>query len=155
MNSEPDTTLIVGDDDQQPVGVHETGAHKVQTNKGPQNVIKSAVKQAGAALKATVLQKTREESKNARDASSLAGASASIANVGALLEQANKPVLTTGAQQGVDEFSRSNTQANQAIYRRKEGERGRSEERKNDKKDNNIKGGSRSKGGESFSSDDL
>ena len=64
-----------------------------------------------------------------------ASSSSSLPNADALQQHVSNPVPKTGSQMGVDEFSRDPNQANQAIYERREGQRGRSAERKDKKKD--------------------
>ena len=82
--------------------------------------------------------------------------SSSLPNADALQQHVSTPVSKAGAQMGIDEYSRDPNQANQAIYERREGQRGRSTERKDKKKDKKKdKGRSRSKAQDSYSDDDL
>ena len=158
----PGGTVIDVTGDAPPVGMHEPGAHKPQTNPGIKQTLKGAVSAAGAAIKSTMLHTRREAMKN-RPGAELEAAvqggasSSSLPNADALQQHVSTPVSKAGAQMGIDEYSREPNQANQAIYERREGQRGRSAERKDKKKDKKKdKGRSRSKSQQdSFSDDDL
>ena len=60
----PGGTVIDVTSDGPPVGVHEPGAHKPQTNPGIIQTLKGAVSAAGAVIKSQMLHTKREAMKN-------------------------------------------------------------------------------------------